>query len=274
MRDHYSISQIQMYLSCGLKYFFRYVERKKPESVSAALIFGRAIHATLAAIHEGIIAGHPLHEDEVKRTFRADLTAEFAGENNAVADGEIELRDTGQVLVAAYAQSPVQGVIAAESAFEVPLADPERGVPFTTKPLVGYLDALTRDGFVEFKTAKSAPSDALVERHLQLSAYSYAYAAMYGKEPRATLVTLLKLKKPRVEVSTVTRDRQDIRWFLHAAKQAVRGIEHEIFAPNPGWQCSTCEFRSACLDWPEPKINSRVHALLLKHQHALQEVSP
>jgi putative RecB family exonuclease len=40
-----SHNQIFTYLNCSLKYRFHYVEKRKPERISIALPFGKAIHA-------------------------------------------------------------------------------------------------------------------------------------------------------------------------------------------------------------------------------------
>jgi putative RecB family exonuclease len=40
-----SHSQIFTYLNCSLKYRFHYVEKRKPERISIALPFGKAMHA-------------------------------------------------------------------------------------------------------------------------------------------------------------------------------------------------------------------------------------
>ena len=44
---HWSYSAFQCYLSCPLKYKFRYLDHAEPERTSSCFPFGRAIHAAL-----------------------------------------------------------------------------------------------------------------------------------------------------------------------------------------------------------------------------------
>ena len=80
--------------------------------------------------------------------------------------------------------------------------------------------------------------------------YAYAYHYMQGEMPTVTLVHLLKLKKPRVEITMLKRERRQLLFFLRTAQAVARGIEEEIFAPNPGFLCGSCEYGKACMEWP------------------------
>jgi hypothetical protein len=37
--------------------------------------------------------------------------------------------------------------------------------------------------------------------------------------------------------------------LLDLARQMLQAIEVGVFHPNPGWQCSDCQFRSQCWAW-------------------------
>lgn len=45
---HWSYSAFQCFLSCPLKYQFRYIDKVEPERTSTCFPFGRAIHAALS----------------------------------------------------------------------------------------------------------------------------------------------------------------------------------------------------------------------------------
>ena len=157
-------------------------------------------------------------------------------------------------------------VVEAEHHFEVPLCDLDTGELLTAKSLVGIFDLVTPHGIVELKTTKSVYDPSLFARHLQLSAYAYAYHYMQGKMPTLALVHLLKLKKPRVEITTLKRERKQLLFFLRTAQAVARGIEEEIFAPNPCWQCVGCEYGKACMEWPEiPLSNHETETVLSVH---------
>ena len=45
---HWSYSAFQTYLTCPLKYKFRYIDKAEPERTSSCFPFGRAFHAALS----------------------------------------------------------------------------------------------------------------------------------------------------------------------------------------------------------------------------------
>ena len=45
---HWSYSAMQCYLSCPLKYKFRYIDNAEPERTGSCFPFGRAFHAALS----------------------------------------------------------------------------------------------------------------------------------------------------------------------------------------------------------------------------------
>jgi len=248
--DHLSVSQINCWLQCGLKYYFRYVEKREPERQFAALAFGKAIHSALASFHESLKDGKPMPVEGLQRLFRADWAAETTEPlTYANSDTPESLLETGQALLAEYAQVCRFEVAEAEHQFEVPLCDPDTGEVLCDKPLVGIYDLVTPEGIVEFKTAKSVPDTGQLARHLQLSAYAYAFSFKERRMPALTLVHLLKLKKPRVEMTAVVRESKHLRFFTRCAQTVARGIDANIFASNPGWGCANCEYAGVCEEY-------------------------
>ena len=47
-KPHWSYSAFQTYLTCPMRYYFRYIERAEVERTSISLPFGRAFHAVLS----------------------------------------------------------------------------------------------------------------------------------------------------------------------------------------------------------------------------------
>src|SRR5438128_2839387 len=54
---HYSVSQVQCYLGCPLKYRFQYVDRLPKPFQPAALAFGIAIHQAVEHFHRAKLNG-------------------------------------------------------------------------------------------------------------------------------------------------------------------------------------------------------------------------
>lgn len=241
-----SVSQITTYLGCPRKYRFRYVERREPESRSADLGFGSAVHSAIEWYFTERIAGRAPAEDAVLRIFRADWTSQLA---DPLLDCEDEKPEGFQVLGEALVKlflgrfesepPPEQ----AETRFEVPLRDPRTGETLPV-PLVGYLD-FASDGVVgELKTA--AKRTAASNWSMQLAAYSYAVRELSGRRPCLKVVVLVKTKTPAITVEDLTLTDREEAWFLEVASETFDAIQRGAFFPNPGWMCARCEYRRAC----------------------------
>ena len=72
-----SPSQINLYLTCSLKYRFQYIDRLPKLTHSANLVFGGAIHAALEWLHKERKKGKPPPLDEILRVFEADWNAQI-----------------------------------------------------------------------------------------------------------------------------------------------------------------------------------------------------
>ena len=63
---HWSYSAMQCYLTCPLKYKFRYIDNAEPERTGSCFIFGKAFHAALS---ERARIGRDMSEREVCDVF-------------------------------------------------------------------------------------------------------------------------------------------------------------------------------------------------------------
>ena len=70
---HWSYSAFQTYLTCPMRYFFRYIERAEVERTSASIPFGRAFHAVLS---ERAMKGTDYTVEDAKE----DFSVYFRGE--------------------------------------------------------------------------------------------------------------------------------------------------------------------------------------------------
>ena len=52
---HISASQIFTYLGCSLKYMFQYVQKSKPQHLSIALPFGKAVHQAIEKYYQSVM---------------------------------------------------------------------------------------------------------------------------------------------------------------------------------------------------------------------------
>jgi len=248
-----SVSQINLYRTCSLKYRFQYLDALPRRTVPAAVVFGRAVHRALEWLHTARKAGDAPDLATLLRVFEADWHAQGLDTRIDLADGTSvpQLLATGRGLLRAYYQAPATPVLEAEWFFEVPLVDPATK-EVVDVPLRGVIDLIETDGtVVEFKTAQRRQPPSSLPDDVQLTAYSYAYQHLFGRPPTGLRrVTLLRTRWPAIERQSTTRGLQDYVGLVALATEVRRGIRAGIFVPNRGcWLCRDCEYDQDCREW-------------------------
>jgi putative RecB family exonuclease len=242
-----SASRLSLYLSCRLKFFFRYVARlKKPKP--AALHVGGAVHASLKSWNKArwrgeVLTLKQLHEEFVKAWAETeDEPVEWDG-------NELIEQATGWRLLDTYIRS--QPFPPKPEAVEVPVeADlKQHGLP----RLIGILDLVQQGKIVDYKTSGQTPNPDRVAHtaEVQTSIYSLLYRENTGREEQGIeLHHLVKLKNPKVvvtELPPMSRDQQSRVFSLMESYQ--EGLARRDFVPSPGLQCVSCEFFNECRAW-------------------------
>ena len=154
---HWSYSAFQTFLTCPLKYQFRYIDKVDPERTGSCFPFGRAFHAALS---ERARIGQDMSVREVKDVFEDFLKAELEATPNVVFK-ENESLDSmliqGSNMLEAVCENWTDdfSVKSVAESFSVT-------VPGLTKPLIGEFDCIVEDGkdicIVDWKTSASNPS--------------------------------------------------------------------------------------------------------------------
>src|SRR5260221_9916582 len=90
--DHLSSSQINLYLLCGLKYRFQYLDKLPKPFRSSALAFGSALHSALAWLHGEWKKGESPPLGRLFKIFDADWDSQRVETNIRYKDGEEELK--------------------------------------------------------------------------------------------------------------------------------------------------------------------------------------
>ena len=251
-----SVSRLRTYQLCPQQFYFRYIASVAPEFTSANLLFGTAIHHSIAQFHksENTIGSEGMYQ-EFLRYWQA--AAEDAGRTKRpirfAKDGEADLLDKASKLCVEYAAVFADTVLASkddvEVMFEFPLFDPTSGVGTLNHTLTGRIDLLSNEAIYEFKTSSRAMAQNEADRSLQLSAYALAYTYLYDQLPEQLfVVNLIKTKIPKIQILETTRSHKDFADVIDCGRQVARAIEHEIFYRNREYQygCQNCEYSFAC----------------------------
>ena len=250
---HISPTAAKAYLACSLRFYFERVLRL-PKAVPVALHLGKAVHAALQAFHLALWRGEDHSPEAVARAFDdafAALEKDEGPVNWTEKKPREKARADGLRVVAAYLDSPV-ALAEPPKAVEVFLHEKIDGL---SVPLAGAMDLVRRDLTpVDFKSAASRPDPehAAFDHELQLVSYQLMLEKATGESPPGLeLVFLVKTKTPQIiKVSVPPADARRKARVVRMLETAVEGISSRSFHPQPGMQCSWCQFRNECADWP------------------------
>jgi len=247
-----SVSQVNAYLACPLKYRFQYVDQIPRPWRAAALAFGSSIHAAIEWFWTQRQFGRTPDVTDVLKIFDTDWYAQnlepLVFSERESKDGLLQKgHEMLQLYVTEQADRPVP--VAVEQPFEVDLHDPETGEVLDVR-FRGFIDLIEQDGtVVDLKTAGRSLENGGLERHIQLSAYALAGLILTEKIPRLRLDMLFKTARPRFERLETTRTTAELAWVARLIQEVGLAIQTEHFFPNPSWRCSECEYFAHCQRW-------------------------
>jgi putative RecB family exonuclease len=257
-RDYLSPSQISSFQSCSLRWWYAYVAKAKPESTSATLIFGSAVHAAIEKHLGAMVAQDPaptIDELVVEFSEKFDKESSAAPIQFSKGDTPDSLRSLARQILVAYLEHPVahpEGqILGIEQTLRVSL-DP------ALPGLVGRVDLMTyHEGIVritDFKTTKAIWTDETAEANAQqLSLYAQAAAPLakeLGAEIRLSFVLLTKHKTPRVEAIEVSADPDKVRRSTVVLRQVFNAMKAGNIYPSPSqMNCYSCPFQKRCKAW-------------------------
>lgn len=246
-----SASRLNCFLTCRLKFYFRYVlGLVKPST--GPLHVGRAVHWALQQWSKARWYGEPLDAQSLQQGF--DLHWQSSQEKEPVAwedDEEQKQKDKAWGLVDMYLRETPIPVEERPQAVEVAVeADLPEGLP----RLTGVIDLVRPDRkVVDFKTTATTPlvAQAIHRNEAQLTAYGILHREATGEDASGfELHHLVKTKVPKLvvtEVGALTSQRE--QKFLRQVESYVEGVEREDFVPAPGLHCGSCEFLQECSMW-------------------------
>ena len=248
---HISPTAAKAYLGCSLKFYFERVACIKKHT-PVALHLGKAVHAALQAFHLARWRGGDDSPDAIAAAFEKSFTDLERDEGPVNFDDDAErekCRLDGLRVVAAYLDSP-EAMKDKPRAVEVLLKEE---IPGLSVPLTGAMD-LVEGNFtpVDFKSAaaKPDPGNAAFDHEIQLVSYQLLLEAIGERPPSLDLVFLVKTKTPQViRVSSPPADEHRKRRVIALLETAVEGIAANRHHPQPGMQCSWCQFKNECMAW-------------------------
>jgi len=284
-----SYSSYRTYLKCPQRWKYLYLD-KLPEAPRGYFTFGRVVHSVLEELVRPLVVptARRVGEAESQRTLdewhapapppvgEPWMTSEellalydrsWTGEGYVSPEEEGRYRVLGRDLLLRYYEHLLRErphPVAVEEHLEA---------RWNGIPIHGYIDRIDRTAsggleIVDYKTSREL-SNGDAEDSDQLSLYQVLVESNYT-EPieRLTLYHLRSLTPLR----TRPRDR-GVLLTLHDRLGTVSdGIRADAFEPNPGRQCSRCDFRSICPEFRTvPPTDERRLKELVDRFEALRE---
>lgn len=257
---HVSYSQLFTYTLCPMKYAHNYVWATPPESRPLTMIFGKAIHAAAEKYYRCLQeTSKVLPLEDFEQAFETSLSKEIENSDVKIGlkkDESIEgARVQGaELLKLFHSEIRPQRIVAVELPFSVSVPDIVNGGDLPCQ-LVGYFDLVESDNDAyligELKTSAQKYSSLKLEYDLQPTAYSYAMSRMNTSTTEHSCLirydVLVKTKTATFEQYFVSRTDKDHQRIIHLINHVLTAIEQRIFYRNLGWQCTDCQFKTACL---------------------------
>jgi len=252
MIEHLSASQINLYIQCSLKYRYQYIDQIPKPFKSSGLAFGSVMHSAIEWFHKERIRKKEVPLERLLKIFETDWFSQRVDTQIQFKDGEdeVKLSLTGKEMLGIYFNSPLNAIKSAEVPFHVPLLNISTGEEMDVS-LEGIIDLIEKgDIIVEFKTsARSIDPDSLND-YLQLTAYSYAYRTLFGREPKMLkIINFVKAKTPKMVVIETSREKRDYERFFYIAREVLKGINSGFFLPKQSFMCKDCEYKNLCKKW-------------------------
>jgi CRISPR/Cas system-associated exonuclease Cas4 (RecB family) len=237
-----------------LKFKFRYVDLIESEEKSAPLAFGSAVHGTIGHYYRRLMEGKLLSADELTAAFNDDFDAQFAVPVKLNGSTPEQMREQGAALIRAYREAVPEPAtpIAVEQQITAPVVNILTDEELNGVSLIGILDRVD-SGIrpVELKTSAQSYSQLRVDISLQFTIYAYLLAYHYGVgEIAGDFEVIVKTKVPKFQRLETRRVPRDFDRMFRTIDSVTRGIEDELFHPNPSHMfCTGCDYTQECARW-------------------------
>ena len=247
--DCISSSQINLYLLCGLKYKYQYVDKLPKPFKTSAYVFGSALYSSLAWFHQKRLKEEKISIGLLNKIFDSDWYSQTIETEIQFKEGEQEANvvSMAKEFLTKYLENIHIEVKAYEIPYRVPLVDLSTG-EIKDIQIEGFIKLIeTEDTIVDFKISAYEMSKREVRRNLKLTASSYAFQMLYNKLPRCVkMVNFIKDGNRKLSIVETEYDKNSYKRFFYLVNSVLKGIRSKIFVPHCGHWCADCEYASIC----------------------------
>lgn len=255
-RTHLSYSAVSLYRSCSLRYFFRYVVGLPETTVSASLVLGSRIHASIQHWYEQLLIGQKTPSlDTLLDVFWTDWNARREEATILFNKGE----DVSSIATVAerLLRTFVSSELAKPKGIILGVEEELRGRLLADVPeFLARVDLIVENddcvSITDFKTARSSWSQEHVRDSAeQLLLYHELARPLGGGKPiKLQFAVLTKTKIPQLAVHEVRADPQKIQRTKRIVEKVWHSIAAENYYPSPSpIACGVCPYREPCREW-------------------------
>lgn len=252
MINQITISQINLYLYCSLKYKFQYVDNIPQPCKSLDFAFDSALYSALSWFHKEQMNGNRVTLERFYRIFNADRYSQKVETNISYKKqgSDRKLATLGKKIVALYFKNPCKNSTKSIIPFTLPLTNPSNNERLNTN-LKGFINFTKDDNSItELKTSKQVINQDDANNYLKITAHSYAYTMLHKKPPKLLkIINIVKKEEPEILIFKTTRNRVDYKKFFHLAKNVLKAINTSIFFPRQSCMSCGCEYANQCKAW-------------------------
>ncbi len=242
---HISHSQVQEFTQCPRKYHLHRRLEVPPDFMPSALLFGIALHETLALFHQRRLEGRAVSLEELHNTFLGHWEAEELPVKYSRRENEEALIGVAKRMVEVYVDDPgcCGEVLGVEEPFRVDLSP-------KLPPIHGRIDLVEKSAndqlvVTDFKTSKNGnkpASDQLVVYRRAVTDLGFpANSAV-----QCRYVVLTKTAEPEIKVFEVDVTAEDVVKLVSRYEQVWQAIQGGSSYPRTGWWCKGCQWARHC----------------------------
>ena len=218
-----SPSQVNTYLTCPAKWYFRYLVGLS-EPATGALALGKAFHGTLARnFRQKMSTDRDMESGALSEIFDAEWSAALSEAELRGDEDPAELASMGRAIVEVYVAQAAPSV--KPRAVEQTVQGEVAGVMVR-----GIVDLLDVDGCVfDFKTSSKRPNGIPAEHSLQLTTYTMIIPGASG---HCRLDTVTKTKTVHVVQQSFRVSADDRRFAGTLYPMVQESIRDGIYPPH------------------------------------------
>jgi DNA helicase II / ATP-dependent DNA helicase PcrA len=230
-----SASAIDQYERCPLAYKLSR-DWRIPEEPAARMQFGAAMHVSLKAYFDGVLAGRPPDDETVITCFLDEFSKTKIEEPIQRELYEKEGREQLTRFLRSDLAKPHGEILHTERNFSFAIGE------INVRAKMDRLDQIARGEvvIVDYKTGKPKTQED-ADKSLQLSIYALA-----ARDKRLTASSLVFINLENCTAVQSSRSPKELIVTERKVVEVARKIAAGEFEPKPGFGCNSCSYHSIC----------------------------